>query len=380
MTALAKAPLHEAPKRTAAAGTAFKLQRQSDRTEELRRILQDRIMVIDGAMGTMIQGYKLEEPDFRGDRFVDHAFPQKGNNDLLTLTRPDVVEEIHRGFLESGVDILETNTFNSTSIAMADYGMEDQVYALNYEGARIARRVADEITADTPDKPRFVAGVSGPTNRTSSISPDVNDPGFRNTTFEQLVDVYSESVSGLVDGGSDLILIETVFDTLNAKAAIFAIKQFFDKEGINLPIFISGAITDASGRTLTGQTTEAFWNSVAHAEPLMIGLNCSLGAKELRPYLQELSRIAGTFVSCHPNAGLPNAFGEYDQTPEEMQEINHGRVRRKRIREPDRRLLRYDARSHPPAGRKRCRSSTPTGAGNRRPMPPEWSGTTDDRA
>ena len=321
MTVLAEARLHETPETPADGGAAFVRQRQPDRTDEMRRILQDRIMVIDGAMGTMIQAHKLEESDFRGDRFVDHAFPQKGNNDLLTLTRPDIIENIHRGFLESGVDILETNTFNSTAIAMADYGMEDQVYALNYEGARIARRVADEVTADTPDKPHFVAGVLGPTNRTSSISPDVNDPGFRNTTFEQLVDVYTESITGLVDGGSDLILIETVFDTLNAKAAIFAIKQFMDREGMNLPIFISGTITDASGRTLTGQTTEAFWNSVVHAEPLIIGLNCSLGAKELRPYLQELSRIADTFVSCHPNAGLPNAFGEYDQTPEEMEEI-----------------------------------------------------------
>lgn len=313
--------LREAPDRSGAVGAGFAQQRQPDRTEELRRLLQERILVIDGAMGTMIQAYKLEEADYRGDRFVDHGFPQKGNNDLLTLTRPDVIEEIHRRFLDSGVDILETNTFNSTAIAMADYGMEDHVYALNYEGARIARRVADDISGDTPDKPRFVAGVLGPTNRTSSISPDVNDPGFRNTTFEQLVDVYTESVAGLVDGGADILLIETVFDTLNAKAAIFAIKQFLHDEGINLPIFISGAITDASGRTLTGQTTEAFWNSIAHADPLLVGLNCSLGARELRPYLQELSRIADTFVSCHPNAGLPNAFGEYDQTAEEMQEI-----------------------------------------------------------
>jgi 5-methyltetrahydrofolate--homocysteine methyltransferase len=303
-----------------ASGTAD-IIRQPDRTEEIRDLLENRILVIDGAMGTMIQAYKLEEADYRGDRFADHAFPQKGNNDLLTLTCPDVIEEIHRGFLASGVDILETNTFNSSAIAMADYGMEECVYELNFAAARLARKVADDVSAETPDRPRFVAGVIGPTNRTSSISPDVNDPGFRNTNFEELVDVYTESVSGLVNGGADLILIETVFDTLNAKAAIFAILQFFDTESIRLPIFISGAITDASGRTLTGQTTEAFWNSIAHAEPLLVGLNCSLGAKELRPYLQELSRIAGTFVSCHPNAGLPNAFGEYDQTPEEMREI-----------------------------------------------------------
>ena len=303
-----------------ASGTAD-ISRQPDRTTEIRGLLENRILVIDGAMGTMIQAYKLEEADYRGDRFADHAFPQKGNNDLLTLTRPDVIEEIHRGFLASGVDILETNTFNSSRIAMADYAMEECVYELNFEASRLARKVADDVSAETPDRPRFVAGVIGPTNRTSSISPDVNDPGFRNTSFEELVDVYTESVSGLVNGGADLILIETVFDTLNAKAAIFAILQFFDTESIRLPIFISGAITDASGRTLTGQTTEAFWNSIAHAEPLLVGLNCSLGAKELRPYLQELSRIAGTFVSCHPNAGLPNAFGEYDQTPEEMREI-----------------------------------------------------------
>jgi 5-methyltetrahydrofolate--homocysteine methyltransferase len=298
-----------------------KIFRQSDRTEELRALLEQRILVIDGAMGTMIQAYKLEEADYRGERFSDHAFPQKGNNDLLTLTRPDVIEEIHREFLASGVDILETNTFNSSAIAMADYGMEDCVYELNFAAARLARKVADEVSSETPAQPRFVAGVIGPTNRTSSISPDVNDPGFRNTNFGELVDVYTESITGLVDGGADLLLIETVFDTLNAKAAIFAILQFFDTAGIKLPIFISGAITDASGRTLTGQTTEAFWNSIAHAEPLVVGLNCSLGAKELRPYLQELSRLAGTFVSCHPNAGLPNAFGEYDQTPQEMQEI-----------------------------------------------------------
>ena len=292
--------------------------RQPDKSEELKKLLQNRILVIDGAMGTMIQAYKFEEADYRGELFAEHAFPQKGNNDLLSLTRPEVIREIHNGFLESGVDVLETNTFNSTAIAMADYGMEDQVYDLNYESARIARAAADEYSKKTLNQPRFVAGVLGPTNRTSSISPDVNDPGFRNTTFEQLVDVYTDSIAGLVDGGVDILLIETVFDTLNAKAGIFAIKQFLDSEGINLPIFVSGAITDASGRTLTGQTTEAFWNSIAHAEPLVVGLNCSLGAAELRPYIQELSRIVDTFVSCHPNAGLPNAFGEYDQTPEEM--------------------------------------------------------------
>lgn len=297
------------------------VHRQPDRTEELRRLMDERILVIDGAMGTMIQAHKLEEADYRGELFADHAFPQKGNNDLLSLTQPDLIASIHESFLESGVDILETNTFNSTAIAMADYGMEDQVYNLNHSAAQIARGVADRISADTPDKPRFVAGVLGPTNRTSSISPDVNDPGFRNTTFDDLVEAYTESLLGLVDGGADIILIETVFDTLNAKAAIFAIEQFFDTQSMRLPVFISGSITDASGRTLTGQTTEAFWNSVSHAKPLLVGLNCSLGAQELRPYLQELARIAGTYVSCHPNAGLPNAFGEYDQSPEEMRDI-----------------------------------------------------------
>ena len=232
--------------------------RQPDRTEELRKLLESRILVIDGAMGTMIQSYKLDEADYHGECFAGHAFPQKGNNDLLTLTRPDIIGEIHQGFLDSGVDILETNTFNSSSIAMADYGMEEQVYELNFAAARLARGIADAKSEETPGKPRFVAGVIGPTNRTSSISPDVNDPGYRNTNFGELVDVYTESVTGLVDGGADLLLIETVFDTLNAKAAIFAILQFFDDAGIRLPIFISGAITDASGRTLTGQTTEAF--------------------------------------------------------------------------------------------------------------------------
>ena len=222
--------------------------RQPDRTVELRRLLESRILAIDGAMGTMIQAYKLKEPDYRGERFADHPFPQKGNNDLLSLTRPDIIEDIHRAFLASGVDVLETNTFNSSAIAMADYGMEDRVYELNFVSARIARSVTDEVSAETPEKPRFVAGVLGPTNRTSSISPDVNDPGFRNTNFGELVDVYTESVTGLVDGGVDLLLIETVFDTLNAKAAIFAVKQFLDSAGMNLPIFISGAITDASGR------------------------------------------------------------------------------------------------------------------------------------
>ena len=306
-----------ADRRTGGGGEKI-IFRQPDKSEELKKLLQNRILVIDGAMGTMIQAYKLEEADYRGKLFAEHAFPQKGNNDLLSLTRPEIIREIHNSFLESGVDVLETNTFNSTAIAMADYGMEDQVYDLNYESARLARAAADAYSKKTLDQPRFVAGVLGPTNRTSSISPDVNDPGFRNTTFEQLVDVYTDSIAGLVNGGVDILLIETVFDTLNAKAGIFAIKQFLDSEGINLPIFVSGAITDASGRTLTGQTTEAFWNSIAHAEPLVVGLNCSLGAAELRPYIQELSRIVDTFVSCHPNAGLPNAFGEYDQTPEEM--------------------------------------------------------------
>ncbi len=290
----------------------------SSRTASLTALLAKRILVLDGAMGTMIQRYKLQEADYRGERFKDWASDLKGNNDLLTLTQPKIIRDIHAAYLEAGADILETNTFNSTSIAMADYAMEALVYELNFEAAKLARSVADEFEAKTPDKPRFVAGVLGPTNRTASISPEVNDPSFRNTSFDQLVTAYTEAVRGLVDGGADILLVETIFDTLNAKAALFAIERFYDAQGFRLPIMISGTITDASGRTLSGQTAEAFWNALSHARPLSIGLNCALGAKDLRQYVEELANKADVYVSAHPNAGLPNQFGEYDETPEDM--------------------------------------------------------------
>lgn len=288
------------------------------RAAQLKQRLNDSILILDGAMGTMIQGYRLSEQDYRGDRFSQHPCDVKGNNDLLCLTRPDIIQAIHQSYLDAGADIVETNTFNATTIAMADYGMENLVPEINREAARIARAAADTATAAYPEKPRFVAGVLGPTNRTASISPDVNNPGYRNVSFNELVAAYREAAFALIEGGCDILLIETIFDTLNAKAAIYAVKALFDDLGLELPIMISGTITDASGRTLSGQTTEAFWNSVAHAQPLAVGLNCALGARELRPYLEELSHIADTHISAHPNAGLPNAFGEYDQTPEQM--------------------------------------------------------------
>ncbi len=291
---------------------------RSARLHALQQALQERILILDGGMGTMIQSYRLEEADYRGTRFADWPSDVKGNNDLLLLSRPDIIAAIEMAYLDAGADILETNTFNATQISQADYGMESLVYELNVQGARIARQVADAKTLETPDKPRFVAGVLGPTSRTCSISPDVNDPGYRNVTFDALVENYIEATRGLIEGGADLILIETIFDTLNAKAAIFAVQQVFEDDGIELPIMISGTITDASGRTLSGQTTEAFWNSVRHAKPISVGLNCALGAKDLRPHLEELSSKADTHVSAHPNAGLPNAFGEYDETPAEM--------------------------------------------------------------
>ena len=291
------------------------------RLTALNDALRQRILILDGGMGTMIQSYRLEETDFRGERFADWPRDLKGNNDLLILTRPDAIAAIEKAYLDAGADIIETNTFNSTRVSQADYGMEELAYELNLEGARLARRVCDEKTAETPDRPRFVAGVLGPTSRTCSLSPDVNNPGYRNITFDALVENYSEATRGLIEGGADLILIETIFDTLNAKAAIFAVQGVFEELGVELPIMISGTITDASGRTLSGQTTEAFWNSVRHAKPISIGLNCALGPKELRPYLEELSGKADTYVSAHPNAGLPNAFGEYDESPEDMAEI-----------------------------------------------------------
>ncbi|ASC58184.1 methionine synthase [Vibrio vulnificus] len=282
--------------------------------------LKQRILLIDGGMGTMIQGYKLQEQDYRGERFVDWHSDLKGNNDLLVLTQPQLIKEIHHAYLEAGADILETNTFNATTIAMADYDMESLSEEINFAAAKLAREAADEWTAKNPAKPRYVAGVLGPTNRTCSISPDVNDPGYRNVSFDELVEAYSESTRALIRGGSDLILIETIFDTLNAKACAFAVDSVFEELGFALPVMISGTITDASGRTLSGQTTEAFYNSLRHVRPISFGLNCALGPDELRPYVEELSRISETFVSTHPNAGLPNAFGEYDLSPEEMAE------------------------------------------------------------
>jgi len=285
---------------------------------DIESLLKQRILILDGAMGTMIQRHKLEEADYRGERFKDWSCDLKGNNDLLVLTQPEIIKGIHTEYLEAGADIIEANTFGATRIAMADYQMEDLVYEMNVAGAKLAREAADEMTAQTPEKPRFVAGILGPTNRTCSISPDVNDPAFRNISFDQLVEAYYEATQGLIEGGTDILLIETIFDTLNAKAAIFAVEKYFDEHNCRYPIMISGTITDASGRTLSGQTTEAFWNSLRHVKPLSIGLNCALGAKELRQYVAELSRISETYVSAHPNAGLPNEFGGYDETPDDM--------------------------------------------------------------
>ena len=289
---------------------------QPDRTAEFSALLQQRILVLDGAMGTMIQRHNLQEADYRGTRFAGHPHDLKGNNDLLLLTRPDVIRGIHAEYLAAGADILETCTFNATSLSQADYKLESIVYELNVAGAKLAREVCDEFTAKDPAKPRFVAGVLGPTSRTASISPDVNDPGYRNVSFDDLVTSYTEAIRGLTDGGADILLVETVFDTLNAKAALFAIEQFFDQVGRRWPVMISGTITDASGRTLSGQTAEAFWNSLSHIKPLSFGLNCALGAKDLRQYVEELARVCDCFVSAHPNAGLPNAFGGYDETPD----------------------------------------------------------------
>jgi 5-methyltetrahydrofolate--homocysteine methyltransferase len=289
------------------------------RVHRLEPLLRERILILDGAMGTMIQGYRLAEADYRGDRFRGFAHDLKGNNDLLTLTQPHIIREIHAQYLEAGADVIETNTFNSTSIAQADYHLEDIVYELNFEAAKLARAVADEFEAKDGARPRFVAGALGPTNRTASISPDVNDPGRRNVTFDELRAAYSEAIRGLVDGGADMLLVETVFDTLNAKAALFAIDEFFETRGIHLPVMVSGTITDASGRTLSGQTPEAFWNSVRHARPFSIGLNCALGAKLMRPYIEEIAQVADTYVCAYPNAGLPNPLAPtgYDETPEQ---------------------------------------------------------------
>ena len=293
-------------------------EERAARLDKFRAALKERILILDCAMGTMIQSYDLSDKDYRGDRFADHPGELKGNNDLLSITQPNIIRAIHEAVLEVGADIIETNTFSSTSIAQRDYEMEDLAYELNFEAARVAREAADAYTDSTPNKPRFVAGALGPTNRTASLSPDVNNPGFRNVTFDELKEAYREEARGLVEGGVDLLLVETIFDTLNAKAAIFAVQEYLDEENLDVPVMISGTITDASGRTLSGQVTEAFYNSVRHADPISIGLNCALGSKELRQYIEELSRISETHVSAYPNAGLPNEFGEYDETPEFM--------------------------------------------------------------
>jgi 5-methyltetrahydrofolate--homocysteine methyltransferase len=286
--------------------------------EDIQNILKHKILVLDGAMGTMIQQYKFTEKDYRGEQFKNFHTSVKGNNDMLSITQPEAIKEIHAKYLEAGADIIETNTFSSTTIAMADYDMEDYVYELNFQSAKIAKEVAKEFTAKNPDKPRFVAGSIGPTNRTASMSPDVNDPGFRAVTFEDLRVAYKQQAEALIDGGVDILLVETVFDTLNAKAALFAIEEIKAERNINIPIMLSGTITDASGRTLSGQTAEAFLISVSHIPLLTVGFNCALGAKQLTPHLEVLAKNAQFGISAHPNAGLPNAFGEYDETPTQM--------------------------------------------------------------
>jgi 5-methyltetrahydrofolate--homocysteine methyltransferase len=285
----------------------------------IKEALNKRILILDGAMGTMLQRYNFTEADFRGKRFKDYPTSLQGNNDLLSLTQPQAIADIHKLYFEAGADIVETNTFSGTTIAMADYNMEDLVYELNYESAKIAKDVANEFTNKNPDKPRFVAGSIGPTNRTASLSPDVNKPEYRAVTFEDLRKTYKQQVEALLDGGVDLLLVETIFDTLNAKAALFAIEEVKEERNINIPIMVSGTITDASGRTLSGQTVEAFLTSISHIPLLSVGFNCALGAEQLQPYLKRLSNETDFYTSAHPNAGLPNAFGEYDESPEEMQ-------------------------------------------------------------
>ncbi|MCP1995263.1 homocysteine S-methyltransferase family protein [Flavobacterium sp. HSC-61S13] len=292
-----------------------------NRYEQLYKALESRILILDGAMGTMIQKHHFSEVDYRGDRFREFEYPLQGNNDLLSLTQPEAVLHIHQQYLEVGADIIETNTFSSTTIGMADYHMEDLVYELNFESARIARTAADQYTAKTPLKPRFVAGAIGPTNRTASMSPDVNDPGYRAVSFDDLRLAYKQQADGLLDGGCDIFLVETIFDTLNAKAALFALEEVKEERGVDVPIMVSGTITDASGRTLSGQTVEAFLISISHIPLLSIGLNCALGADQLNPYLKTLARNTPLAISAYPNAGLPNAFGQYDETPEEMEAL-----------------------------------------------------------
>lgn len=286
---------------------------------KIYQAIQKRILVLDGAMGTMLQRYNFSEEDFRGDRFKDYPSSLKGNNDLLSLTQPKAIADVHRKYFEAGADIIETNTFSATTIAMADYNMEDLAYELNYQSAKIAKQVAEEFTKHNPDKPRFVAGSIGPTNKTASLSPDVNKPEYRAITFNELRVAYKQQVKALIDGGVDVLLVETIFDTLNAKAALFAIDEVIEEHNIDIPIMVSGTITDASGRTLSGQTVEAFLTSISHIPLLSVGFNCALGAEQLKPYMQRLSNKTEFYTSAHPNAGLPNAFGEYEQTPEEMQ-------------------------------------------------------------
>jgi 5-methyltetrahydrofolate--homocysteine methyltransferase len=302
-----------------------------ERVALLEAALATRILILDGGMGTMLQAHQLDETSFRGERFEhghdghahDHAgsCDLKGNNDLLSLTKPEIIRGVHDAYLEAGADLIETNTFNSTRISQADYKLQHLAQELNREGAKLARAACDAMTAKTPDKPRFVIGVLGPTSRTASLSPDVNDPGFRNVTFEELVENYTESATGLIEGGADVLMVETIFDTLNAKAALFALSELFHQRGARMPVMISGTITDRSGRTLSGQTAEAFYYSVRHARPLSVGFNCALGAEDLRPHLQTLAGVSESYVSTHPNAGLPNAFGEYDETPEDMAQV-----------------------------------------------------------
>lgn len=299
---------------------SIKYDIEMDSKPNIYEVIDQKILVLDGAMGTMLQRYKFEEEDYRGERFKNWESPLKGNNDLLSITQPHAIEAVHRKYLEAGADIIETNTFSATTVAMADYHMEDLVYELNFESAKIARKVCDEFTALNPEKPRFVAGSIGPTNKTASLSPDVNDPGYRAITFDELRIAYKQQCEALLDGGSDLLLVETIFDTLNAKAALFAIDEIQEERNIKIPVMVSGTITDASGRTLSGQTAEAFLISVSHLNLLSVGFNCALGAKQLTPYLETISNNSEFFVSAYPNAGLPNAFGHYDETPEVMAE------------------------------------------------------------
>jgi len=290
----------------------------TDSGRQFAALLKSQMLMIDGAMGTMIQKHKLEEADFRGSRFVDHPSDLKGNNDLLAITKPGLIEDIHVEFLQAGADIIETNTFSSTTISQADYGLEPLVRELNIEAARIARRAVDRVLADDPSRTLFVAGSIGPTNRTASISPDVNDPGYRAVTFDDLVTAYAEQVEALIEGGVDVLLVETIFDTLNAKAALYSVEEVFARTGQRLPVMISVTITDKSGRTLSGQTPTAFWYSIEHANPISVGINCALGAEDMRPYIEELSDVAPCYISIYANAGLPNAMGEYDETPHDM--------------------------------------------------------------